>query len=214
VGGDGPPVFVVPNGIEAAGAVAPAVDRDAGPSVLCVGNITPNKGQRVLLEAVRLLRLQYPGIQATLVGRDFTKGHFFRDAEKQGLAETYSAVGFVEDVRSLLAQATLAVLPTLHREGMPTSLLEAMGAGIPVVASRVGGVAEIVEDGTTGLLVTPGDPQVLAEAIRRLLEDDALRARLAANARRYVLERHGLSAMVEGHREVFEIALARTAAGR
>ena len=209
VGESGPPVFVVPNGIEAASAVAPAVDAKASPSLLCVGNITPNKGHGILLEAVRLLRSHYPRIRATLIGRDFTKGRFFRDAEKDGLADTYRAVGFVEDVRPHLAEATLVVLPTLRREGMPTALLEAMCAGIPVVASRVGGVAEIVEDGTTGLLVPPGDAQALAEAIRRLLEDDAGRSRLAANARRRVLERHGMSAMVDGHREVFEKALAR-----
>src|SRR6185436_2959206 len=73
VGESGPPVFVVPNGIEAASAVAPAVDPKASPSLLCVGNITPNKGHRILLEAVRLLRSQYPEVRATLIGRDFTK---------------------------------------------------------------------------------------------------------------------------------------------
>ena len=209
VGADDPPVFVVPNGIEAASAVLPAADRDASPSLLCVGNITPNKGHGVLLAAVRLLRSRYPGLRATLVGRDFTNGRFFRQAEESGLADTYTAVGFAEDVRPHLARATLVVLPTLHREGMPTALLEAMCAGIPIVASRVGGVAEIVEDGTTGLLVTPGDAHDLAETIGRLLEDDAGRSRLAVNARRYVLERHGMSAMLDGHRAVFDWALAR-----
>ena len=72
-------------------------------------------------------------------------------------------------------EPTPLVLPTLHREGMPTALLEAMRAGVPVVASRVGGVSEIVEHGRTGILVTPGDAQGLASAIARLLDDEGAR---------------------------------------
>jgi glycosyltransferase involved in cell wall biosynthesis len=214
VGAAGPPISVVANGIEGVGLLPRDIRPGAPPSLLCVGNITPNKGQGVLLQAVRLLRPRYPGIRATLVGRDFTKGRFFREAERSGLADMYTAVGFVDDVRPHLARATVAVLPTLHREGMPTALLEAMRAGIPIVASRVGGVSEIVEDGMTGILVTPGDAAGLAEAIGRLLEDDYTRGRLAANARRSVLERHDVSAMVEGHRVVFASALSRGAQPR
>ena len=165
----------------------------------------------VLLEAVRLLRPGHPGLRATLVGRDFTGGRFFAQAEARGLADTYSAAGFVDDVRPYLALARLIVLPTLHREGMPTSLLEAMRAGVPVVASRVGGVAEMVEHGQTGLLVTPGDARGLAEAIGRLLDDEVERRRLADNARRYVMEHHDIKVMVEGHRTAFREALARVA---
>ncbi len=209
VGEDGPPVHVVVNGIEDRHLSVRDLAADETPSLLCVGNITPNKGQGVLLEAVRLLRSRYPTLRATLVGRDFTGGRFFREAEARGLGDTYRACGFVDDVRPYLARATVAVLPTLRREGMPTSLLEAMGAGVPVVASRVGGVSEIVEDGRTGLLVPPGDAQALARTIGLLLDDAALRRALARSARRYVLERHGMAAMVDGHRAAFESALAR-----
>ncbi|HSD66317.1 MAG TPA: glycosyltransferase [Vicinamibacteria bacterium] len=212
VGADGPPVRVVPNGIERGGVLAG--DGRAGDSLLCVGSITPNKGQGVLLEAVRLLRPRYPELRATLVGRDGTGGRFFRRAAARGLDDTYTAVGFVDDVRLYLARARVVVLPTLHREGMPTALLEAMRAGVPVVASDVGGVSEIVEDGSTGLLVPPGDARALATAISRLLEDEATRVALARNARQRVLDRHDLSVMVEGHRAAFEDALARVSARR
>ena len=157
--GDEPPVWVVPNGVNGGAPLRRHERETRAPQLLCVGNITPNKGQGVLLEAIRLLRDRHPGIRATLVGRDFTDGRFFRAAEARGLGDTYTAVGFVDDVRTYLARADVAVLPTLHREGMPTALLEAMRAGVPVVASRVGGVSEIVEHGRTGLLVTPGDAQ-------------------------------------------------------
>ncbi len=217
--GEEPPVWVVPNGV----ADEPPSRRPAGagaaPALLCVGNITANKGQGVLLEAVRLLQPSHPGIRATLVGRDFTDGRFFQAARARGLGDTFTAVGFVDDVRPFLAQADLVVLPTLEREGMPTALLEAMRAGVAVIASRVGGVSEIVRDGTTGLLVLPGDAPGLAAAIDRLLVDDGLRRRLAEAARAYARERHDVSAMVEGHRAAFTSALLRTggsgvAAGR
>jgi glycosyltransferase involved in cell wall biosynthesis len=207
--GEQPPVWVVPNGVNG-GAPLRRYERETqAPSLLCVGNITPNKGQGVLLEAIRLLRDRYPGISATLVGRDFTDGRFFRAAEERGLGDTYTAVGFVDDVRTYLARADVAVLPTLHREGMPTALLEAMRAGVPVVASRVGGVAEIVEHGRTGILVTPGDAQGLASAICGLLDDEGLALRLADAARTRVVERHGVQAMVEGHRAALGGALGR-----
>jgi len=213
VGEAGPPIHVVPNGID--GDVPPVREERAGaPSLLCVGNITANKGQGVLLEAVRRLRPRHPGLRAILVGRDFTRGRFAREAEARGLADVYTAVGFFHDVRPYLRRATLVVLPTLHREGMPTSLLEAMKAGVPVVASRVGGVSEIVEDGRTGVLVTPGDAPGLAEAVGRLLEDRETRSRLAANARRFVLEHHDMSVMVEGHRAAVREGLVRARSGR
>jgi glycosyltransferase involved in cell wall biosynthesis len=214
VGETGPPIYVVPNGIDADAPPARDERTDAAPSLLCIGNITANKGQGVLLEAVRLLRPRHPGLRATLVGRDFTDGRFAHEAEKRGLSDVYTAVGFFHDVRPYLRRATLVVLPTLHREGMPTSLLEAMKAGVPVVASRVGGVSEIVEDGRTGILVAPGDALGLADAVGRLLEDEATRSRMASNARRYVLEHHDLSVMVEGHRAAFRESLARARSPR
>jgi glycosyltransferase involved in cell wall biosynthesis len=214
LGEGAPPVFVVPNGIagrrtgERASAAPPQP-----PTIVCIGNITANKGQGVLLEAVRLLRGRYPELRATLVGRDFTKGRFFAHADSAGLADTYTAVGFAEDVGPFLERATVVALPTLHREGMPTSLLEAMRAGVPIVASRVGGVSEIVQDGWTGLLVPPGDAPGLASALSRLLDDEALRARLSLSGRRYVQERHDVSVMVDGHLAAFHQALSR-AGGR
>jgi glycosyltransferase involved in cell wall biosynthesis/lipopolysaccharide/colanic/teichoic acid biosynthesis glycosyltransferase len=214
VGAGGPPVHVVPNGIETDGA-PPRMDWSyQTPSLLCVGNLSPNKGQAVLLEAVHLLRPRYPDLRATLLGRDFTGGRFFRDADARRLGDTYDAVGFVDDVRPHLAGATLVVLPTLHREGMPTSVLEAMRAGVPVVASDIGGVSEIVDDGRTGLLVRPGDPHALAVAIDRVLQDEALRTSLATRAREHAVARHDMSAMLEGHRAAFLQALARAGVRR
>jgi glycosyltransferase involved in cell wall biosynthesis len=214
VGDGGPPVFVVRNGV----ARPDGPDRIAPPAtppvVLCVGNVSANKGQDLLLAAVRRLQPRWPGLRATLVGRDHTRGRFFRDSDARGLAGTYTSVGFAADVRPYLERATLVALPTRHREGTPTALLEAMRAGVPVVASAVGGVAEIVEDGVTGVLVPPGDADALARAIERLLEDEPQRRRLAANARRHVGRHHGVDAMVDGHLDAFRRVLERTSPAR
>ncbi|MET0554019.1 MAG: glycosyltransferase [Vicinamibacteria bacterium] len=211
VGPDGPPVFVVPNGVarpDGPDRIAPSA---ALPVVLCIGNISENKGQDLLLEAVRLLQVRWPGLRATLVGRDHTGGRFAREVDGRGLAGIYTAAGFATDVRPHLESATLLVLPTRYREGTPTALLEAMRAGVPVVASAVGGVAEIVEDGVTGLLVPPGDAEALACAIGRLLDDEPQRRRLASAARRHVARHHGVEAMVDGHLQAFRSVLERTA---
>jgi glycosyltransferase involved in cell wall biosynthesis len=208
-GPTGPPVFAIPNGIPHARFAHGATGGEGVPPLLCVGNITHNKGQDVLLEAVRRLRPVHPGLRATLVGRDYTKGRFFREAAARGLEDTFTHAGFVDDLAPYLAKAQVLVLPTRRREGMPTALLEGMLAGLAVVASRVGGVSEIVTDADNGLLVAPDDPGALAAAIDRVLRDDVLRRALASAGRRQVLERHGIGAMVENHRLAFQAALAR-----
>jgi glycosyltransferase involved in cell wall biosynthesis len=104
-----------------------------------------------------------------------------------GLSETVLFLGFCNDVPDILACCDLFVLPS-WAEGLPNSVLEAMAAGVPVVATRVGGIPEIIDDGKSGLLVAPKDPQALARAILRLLGDKELAKRFATCARERVQE--------------------------
>jgi glycosyltransferase involved in cell wall biosynthesis len=106
---------------------------------------------------------------------------------------------------------TISVLPSLS-EGLSNVLLESMAAGVPVVATRVGGTPEAVEHGETGLLVAPADPQGLAEAIAGLLRNPELAARLAAAGRRSVRERFGMDRMVHATVQLYLNLLARKAA--
>lgn len=189
-------VVAVANGIdtEAFGAVDPAdtaacraelLAAGAGPLVVAVGNLLQAKGHVHLVGATRLLTEQWPGLRVAIVGRlgDGAEAVRARIAA-EGLGERVALTGQRRDVAALVSAADLFVLPSLT-EAMPLALLEAMSAGVPVVATRVGGVPEVVEDGVTGRLAAPRDEAGLAEAIAAMLKDrpSALRMGRAGQAR-------------------------------
>jgi glycosyltransferase involved in cell wall biosynthesis len=157
----------IPNGVEIPAEVGEEVDP---PEILFVGRLSPEKGIRELVEATRGMNLVVAG-----------------DGPLRSLVP--NALGFVshKQVERLLARAALVVLPS-HREGLPMVLLEAMAHGRPVVATRVGGMPSVVEEGRTGILVEPGDPAALRAAIERLLDDRESRRRLGAAGRERVAE--------------------------
>jgi glycosyltransferase involved in cell wall biosynthesis len=203
-------IFVAYNGIEITESEGPTVEDDSfgNPTILCAANIAPRKGHLTLLRAIKLLRETYPKIRAVLVGRDDTQGTFFKEASVLGLDDTYVWTGFVPDIGPYLKRATLMVLPSLWGEGMPTSVLEAMAAELPIIATDVAGVGELIEDGHTGLLISPNDSATLAQKIQFLLEHEEYRRRLAEQARSHVREHHSLEVMVGKHYQVFKSLLA------
>ena len=113
---------------------------------------------------------------------------------------------FRDDVREQLADFDLLVAPS-RREALPLTLIEAAAAGVPVVASRIGGVPEVVLDGETGILVTPADPTSLARAIETLITDPALRMRLGQAARRRYEDHFSLQPMLDTTEEVYRSLL-------
>ncbi len=152
----------IPNGV----AVPLAGGEEAAePFVLYAGRLSPEKGIPELVEATAGMRLVVAG-----------------DGPLRGLVP--SALGFVphEELDRLYDEAAVVVLPS-HREGLPLCVIEAMAHGRPVVATAVGGVPQLVEDGRTGFLVPPGDPAALRAALERLLGDPALRRRFGRAAR-------------------------------
>jgi glycosyltransferase involved in cell wall biosynthesis len=116
--------------------------------------------------------------------------------------------GFRRNVYDYIAHCDVLLMPSLH-EGLPYTLLEAMALGIPVIASRVGGLAEVIQDGATGLLITPGNVSVLADAIRRLIADPSLRARLGDEALRLQRAKYSLEAMASSYLNVYREAFAK-----
>jgi len=151
--------------------------------IVSVGSLVKNKGHHVLIEAVRILSLEGPAIKVLIAG-DGPQRSVLQDlVERCGLSSTVMFVGIVKDVRQVLGAADIFVLPTVHREGLSLAVLEAMQHGLPVIASRIGGVPELVDDGATGILVTPNDPHILAQAICTLAHDNKLRCQMGESGR-------------------------------
>lgn len=168
-------IFVLPNGI------SPVTPRHAaGSGVVFIGRLTAQKGVNVLIDAMR----QCPDEHLTIVGDGPDRAALERSAS--GLRNvTFTGMLSHAQAQQRLSQAMVLVLPSRH-EGQPNVLMEAMSLGVPVIASRVGGVADLVSDGETGLLTAPGDAHAIASGIRRISTDEAFRTMLAANALRAI----------------------------
>jgi colanic acid/amylovoran biosynthesis glycosyltransferase len=162
-------------------------------SILCVGTLHEVKGQGYLVEACRLLAESGTDVACTLVGEGPDRAALMEQIAAAGLEGRVTIAGrrTRAEVAELLGRAHVLVSPSVptaegKREGIPVVLMEAMASGVPVVASGISGIPELVEDGRTGLLVPPRNPPALAGALRRLHDDPSLRERLARAGRETV----------------------------
>ena len=196
---------VIPNAVDVGGAPVARHEGDP-PRVVTVGRLATPKDALTLLRA--LPAVAPTPFSALLVGDGPDRPALEASIRALGLEDTVTLAGSRSDVPALLAAADVFVLSS-RSEGAPFSILEAMAAGLPVVASDVGGVGELVVDGETGLLVPPADPGRLADALRRVLGDAALRRRLGAAGRARARERFDLRALQDAHLELYARELAR-----
>ncbi len=143
----------------------------SGKTVVVVARLSPEKGHRVLIEAVEMLKDRHPQARYLFAGDGPLRDELEREVAVRGLTRCIQFLGFRRDVPELLEGADLVVLPSLT-EGLPWAVLESMASGKPIVATRVGAVGEVVEDGVTGRLVEPGDPKALAQALDAMLGCD------------------------------------------
>lgn len=157
--------------------------------IVLVGNMhTDVKGQPTLIAAAPQIISRFPQARFVLVGDGERRNDFEAAAQVAGVTANFLFVGRRNDVAGILSACDIAVLPSAA-EGMPNAVLEYMAAGLPVVASAVGGNLEVIADGQTGLLVPPGDSVALGRALSRLLADDVLALRLARKGRELVEQR-------------------------
>ncbi|MBN1652864.1 MAG: glycosyltransferase family 4 protein [Deltaproteobacteria bacterium] len=174
------------------------------------GNLIPRKGVDILIRAIARAWPKYPDLQLVLVGQvpvgetQDHRAHYEVLAGKLGIADRVRFVGFVPDVRSAVRDFDILVLPSLQ-EPFGRSVIEAMALGTPVVASRVGGIPEIIEHKRDGLLVTPGNAQELAHALELLLDNAGLRFRLAESARIKVATKFNVAVLTQ---EIVHLSLA------
>jgi glycosyltransferase involved in cell wall biosynthesis len=172
--------------------------------ILSVGRLSTEKGHADLFAAVRLLLRDRPQrtIRLILVGDGIERPTLERAAAAPDLASSVIFAGHCSNVWPYYSLADVLALPS-HSEGSPNVLLEAMAAGVPIVASKVGGVPETVEDGSSALLVPASEPAALASALARVLEDPALAARLASSASERLVRRFSPEARYRALLEVY-----------
>jgi colanic acid/amylovoran biosynthesis glycosyltransferase len=158
--------------------------------IVTVGRLDPIKGFDVLVDALGELKRRGRRFRCQIIGAGPLRRALQAAIDRQGLSAAVELVGArpQPEVRAALCRATVFTLPSEiapsgDRDGIPVSLMEAMAAGAPVVSTRVSGIPELIEDEREGLLVSPQDPRGLADALGRLLDDVALRRRLAVAAR-------------------------------
>ncbi len=184
-----------------------------------VGNLNRTKGHQYLIRAAKVIRDE-SDVFIRILGASTPTHRAYGEAVQAEARDLGLSVGdrlrFVEPsdrVADLLPAFDIFLSTSIPRsEGVPTTILEAMSCGLPVVATRVGGVAEVVEDGISGFVVPPSDSKAIATVTLRLLRDPELRLGMAENARRLALERYDVANCVKAHLQAFDVAISRASA--
>jgi glycosyltransferase involved in cell wall biosynthesis len=157
--------------------------------LLCVARLSPEKGLTFLIQALRLLRNKGYDLELRIAGDGPTKEPLKKLADELGLAEQVHFLGYLSEdkVINALQHSDLFVLPSFV-EGLPVSAMEAMAVGVPVIATNIAGTSELIEDGKTGVLVRPSDPEALADAVVKMMHDHPFRIRAAELGRTKVID--------------------------
>ena len=200
---------VIPHGVP---AVADCPTYDRGPAIAAVGRLQAKKGFATLVEACRLLRDRGMPCRCTIVGEGPERQRLEQAIARAGLDDVVQLEGEQTQARvaALLREARVFALPCTtapdgDRDGLPNAILEAMAAGVPVVATPVGGITEAVTDGLTGLLVPPDNPEALADRLEELLKNNERCRTLGLSGRALVIERFDLERNVALLAALFEV---------
>ena len=175
----------------------------------CVSRLSEQKGFKYLVEACALLRKRSVNFRCILAGEGPEQPALQVQAQALGVADVVELPGRVPDVGEFLSRLSVLVLPCVQADdgsmdGLPTVLIEAMAARIPVISAAVSGIPELVRNGETGLLVPQRDPAALADVIEKMLKDPALAARLAEGGHRLACQQYDLEKSARGVADLFE----------
>lgn len=204
---------VHPRGGAAPGAPTRQATRDAigvsqtAPMIVMPARFAPNKRHDVALESLAILRARLPEAVLVLAGEPPAGSRVIAEnleaiTSRCALKRNVRFLGFWKDMTSLYAAADAVLLPS-EDEPLGLALLEGMAAGLPAVGARSGGIPEIIVDGVSGLLAEAGNPAAFAEALERVLTDDALRERVVKEGRARVAEQFSVSQLIDGVKAVY-----------
>jgi glycosyltransferase involved in cell wall biosynthesis len=180
----------------------------AEPVVGVLANLREMKGHRDILAALPALRQRHPSIVFVFAGKDTSNGAIQREAQQLGVEEAIRFPGFVQDVPALLGAIDIFCLPS-HWEGLPVSIIEAMHAGLAIIATRVGGIPELIDDGRHGILIPPKDPAALVDAIDGLAKNWARRTNLGRAALQRAITEFTVSMMARRMEVIYRRNLGR-----
>lgn len=176
---------------------------DAALLIGAIGRLSPQKGYVYLIQAFRMLSDWFPSARLVVAGIGPLANELDREAHRLGVANRVDFLGFRRDIAGLLAAFDVYAQPSLW-EGHSISLIEALAAGKPIVATNIDGNREVVDHGETGLLVPAADPGALADALERLLKDTELARQLGTDARRAAMNRFSQEEMVRRNLEAYD----------
>jgi len=201
-------VSVILNGIDTGHFTPHDGEPDRGsPEVLCVARMVPDKDHETLIEAFDRLLVRVPTARLHLVGEGPLRRSILETAKNRLPAQSFQWQPGSRDLRPLYRRASLFALSSIQ-EGLPNVVLEAMACGLPVVATDVGGLGEVVADGTTGLLVPPKEPAALANAMAGLLLEPEKASVFGRAGRKRVVEQFSVRSAVRAHEELFRRLLS------
>lgn len=167
-----------------------------------VAALAPHKDPLNFLQAIAILKQENSDIHGVMVGSGPMEKEVRREIERRNLSKSVSLLGFRRDAHQIIRNLNVCVLSS-HLEGLGTSILDAMALGVPVVATRAGGIPEMIDDGVSGLLVSPKNSRELAMAISRVLQNDSLRETLKKGGHEKV-KNFDVRSMVESIRATYE----------
>lgn len=199
---NGARALLIPNGVDTRRFRPCSWEQKEGLTVVCIAKMRYQKGVDVLLRAWQQVLEQIPEATLLLVGDGPQHDALQCLAGELGIASGVEFIGLCTDVAQQLRRARVAVLPS-RWEGMPNALLEAMSCGLACVATRVSGSEDVIEQGVSGLLVDPEDPESLAEALLLLLKDVERSRRYGQAARQYIEQHHAFEKLINRHIELY-----------
>jgi glycosyltransferase involved in cell wall biosynthesis len=202
-------IRLIPNGVDVSRFRRQPTERH-GRVVTMVANLRAEKGHDVLIDAAPAILAAHPDVEFLLAGDGPLADALAARARARGVADRIVFLGATANVPDVLARSDLFVLPS-RSEALPNAVIEAMAAGLPVVASGVGGIPELIVHGETGLLAPPGDPHALAGAVDYLLDRPALAAAFGDAARDHVTREFGFGRLVERVEHLYLSAIEQPA---
>lgn len=194
-------ITTIPNGVDVDRFPARSEVRPIT-TIATVANLRKEKAHEVLLAAAARLLVRHPQLRFVIAGDGPRLGELRELAHTLRIAGNVTFLGHCEDVPAVLAEADAFVLPS-RSEAFPNGAIEAMAAGLPVVASAVGGLLDLIDDGRTGVLVRPDDPAALAHALEALIASPEPAADLGASAREEVTRRYSFDRMVRAFEDLY-----------